>query len=164
MAEKNENDHGEILAHWNFPEFAKHQRSKSWYFWMTVIFLALLFYSFMTINFLFAVIIIIAAITFFLIYRREPSQINFKINEDGIEADDRFFSYENIKNFYIIYQPPEVQYLFFEFKSVLKPRLAIPLINQNPSQISKILSEFLKEDFDKEDEPLSNNLSRRLKL
>ncbi len=162
--EQNKNDHGEVLAKWNFTEFIKHERSKSWYFGAVISILFLLIYSFLTVNFLFAVIIIIAAISFFLIYRREPGQVTFAITEDGLGADDRFFPYDEIKDFYIIYQPPEVKTLFVELKALTKPRLAISLGDQNPVEIRKILLEYIDEDLEKDDEPLSEGLSRMLKL
>jgi len=162
--EENDKDHGKIQAKWNFPEFTKHDRSKAWYFWVTIVIILLLIYSVVTVNFLFAVIIIIAAITYILIYQHEPEYVSFVISEDGIEDDERFFSFEEFKNFYVIYQPPEIKTLFFEFRSLLKPRLAIPLENQNPVEIRKILLKYLEEDLEKDDEPLSDGLSRLFKL
>ena len=164
MVVEEEQDHGETLAQWNFPEFVKFKRSKAWYFWLTIIFMLLLIYSFFTVNFLFAIIIIMAAIVFYMNYRRAPDLITFKITEDGVESDGRFFPYEDIKNFFIIYRPPEITYLFIELKSIFKPRLHIPLMNQNPLQIRRFLAEHAKEDLEKEDEPLSNYLTRILKL
>lgn len=161
---QNKEDHGQVLAKWDFPEFIKHPRKKTWYFWAMVIVIFLLIYSVVTVNFLFAVIVIMAAISFLLIYRREPKQVTFAITEDGLEADDRFFPYENLKDFFIIYKPPEVKSLFFEFISWTKPRLTISLADQNPVEIRKILLEYLDENLDRDDEPLSEGLSRLLKL
>jgi hypothetical protein len=42
--------------------------------------------------------------------------------------------------------------------------MPIPLENQNPLDIRKLLTEYLEEDLDKEDEPISEGLSRWLKL
>jgi hypothetical protein len=164
MADNEQNDYGETLAQWDFPEFIKQKRSTAWYFWLIVLFGALLVYAFININFLFAIIIIMSAIVFYLIYRREPEQIIFRIMEDGVESDGHFFPYELAKHFFIIYKPPEIMYLFVEFKSTTKPRLNIPLMNQNPLEIRRILAEYLTENLEKEDEPLSNYLTRVLKL
>ena len=164
QTEKKPADHGKILAKWNFPEFTKYERSKAWYLFMTLLVVLLLVYSVITVNFLFAVIIIIASITYLLIFRHNPEYVTFSITEDGLEDDERFFPFEAIKSFYIIYQPPEVKTLFFEFKSLIKPRLAIPLENQNPMEIRKILLKYLEEDIEKEDEPFSEGLGRMFKL
>jgi len=60
-------NHGKTLAKWNFQEFTKYERSKKWHFWIFVVIAFCLIYSTITRNFLFAVIIIIATITFILI-------------------------------------------------------------------------------------------------
>lgn len=160
----NNDDHGKILKQWDFLEFEKPYRSKSWYLWMGIIAMALLIYSVVTVNFLFAVIIIIAAITLLNKYRHEPQQVRLTIAEDGLELENRFHPWEVIKNFYMIYKPPEVTNLYFDFKSVTKPRLTIPLAKENPVEIRKILSTYIEEDLEKENEPFSEALSRRLKL
>lgn len=155
---------GKNLIQWTFPEFTQYQRSKVWYFWAIVITFFLLFYAIFTINFLFAVIIVIAAITLITKYRSEPNNITFKIIEDGIELENRFHPWETIEDFYIIYRPPEIANLYFDFKAVTKPRLTIPLQNQNPLKIKELLAQYIDEDLEKEEEPISEAISRILKL
>ena len=62
------------------------------------------------------------------------------------------------------YEPDEAKTLFLEFKSGVRPRLAIPLQNKNPLKIRSILLAHLPEDVEREDEPLSEQLIRLLKL
>lgn len=164
QADKKTGDHGKTLAKWSFPEFIKHERSRAWYFWIIAAIALLLIYAVATVNFLFAVIIVIAAITYVLIYRREPEYVNFAITEDGLADNERFFSFDEVKNFFIIYKPPEIKTLFVDFKALTKPRLAVPLENQNPLAIRKLLLEYLTEDLDKDDEPFLDGLRRMFKL
>lgn len=162
--EQNNDDHGQTLAEWSFPEFEKHQHSKAWYFWMITLTLALLLYAILTVNFLFAVIIVIAAITLIYKHRDEPEQITFAITEDGLELENKFYDWETVQNFYIIYKPQEVTNLYFHFRAVTKPRLSIPLQNQNPVEIRKILLSYIDEDLEKEEQPFSEAISKILKL
>lgn len=164
MAEENQKDHGEVLAKWNFPEFERPQRSKTWYFLALTATFLLLLYAILTVNFLFAVIIIIAAITLVTKYQRQPHQITFTVFEDGLELENRFHPWETVKEFYLIYKPPEVKSLFINFRAITKPRLTIPLQNQNPLEIRRVLSQYLDEDLDKEEEPFSEAVSRLFKL
>ena len=157
-------EHGKELAKWDFAEYTKPERGKSWYFWFFAIVILLLIYSLTTVNFLFAVIIIIAAIILLMRGRNEPSQINFAITEDGIEIENKFHEYDAIRNFYIIYKPPEIKNLYIEFKSVTKPRLIIPLGNQNPLKIREILTKYIDENLEKEEEPASEAFRKVLKL
>jgi len=62
------------------------------------------------------------------------------------------------------YEPDEAKTLFFEFKNRVRPRLSIPLENKNPLKIRAILLKYLPEDVERENEPLSEQLSRLLKL
>jgi len=157
-------DHGQTLAQWHFPEFEKHQRSKAWYFWVILATFALLLYAILTINFLFAVIIVIAAITFIYKHRHEPNQIVFAITEDGVELENRFHPWEIIKDFYIIYKPPEVTGLYIRFKAITKPRLSIPLQNQNPVAIKNILTQYIEEDLEQTERPFSETIGNLFKL
>ena len=90
--------------------------------------------------------------------------VSFKITEDGIAINGKLYEYKVIKNFYIIYEPPEVKTLYFEPKSLLSPRIPIALEDQNPVEIRQILRQYLTEDIDREDEPVSDQTSRLLKL
>ncbi|MBU1131233.1 hypothetical protein KJ840_03815 [Patescibacteria group bacterium] len=166
MAEKNKNnqDRGQTLAKWNFPEFEKPNRTKSWYFWAIITTFLLLLYAILTINFLFAVIIVIAAITLIIKYQSQPELITFAITEDGLELEKRFYPWEIVKDFYIIYKPSETTNLYLNFKAITKPRLTIPLQNQSPVEIRKILTEYIDEDLEKEEEPFSEAVSKLLKL
>ena len=157
-------EHGKILAQWSFPEYTRPERSKSWYFWFIIFVILLLLYSLITVNFLFAVIVIMAAIIVLIRGRTEPNQVDFAILEDGRMVEDKFFGYETIRYFYILYKPPELKNLYLEFKSVLKPRLIIPLENQNPLNIRDILNGHLEENLEKEEEPASEAFRKVLKL
>ena len=74
--------------------------------------------------------------------RRGSDRHTFAITEDGLLVGNEFFPYEKIKNFYIIYQPPDVKMLYFDPKNILRPLIGIPLDDQNPSAIREILSTF----------------------
>jgi hypothetical protein len=156
--------HGKTLLSWTFPEFVQYERSRSWFFGAGLIIAGLLVYSFFALNFLFAVIIIMIAVIMFLHSRKSPLDISFEITEDGLKVGEKFYEYKTLKKFWIIYEPPEVKNLYISFKSSIKPALKIPLKNQNPLQVRKVLLDYLEEDLTQEEEPFADLLSRRLKL
>ncbi len=157
-------DLGKTLAEWQFPEFVKYKRSRSWYITAGIVVALLLIYSAVTANILFAMIIVIASIIFIINQKREPKMVSFKITEEGIVVDETLYEWPEIKNFWIIYEPPKVKNLYFEFKSLLLPRLPIPLQDQDPVKIREILLDHIDEDIDREGEPISDGISRALKL
>jgi len=156
-------DRGEVFFNWTFSEFPKYERSGSWYFGATVLVIILLIYALFSANFLFAVIIIVSSLVI-LMFQRSDNKIDFKITEDGIVVGKQFYDYADVKNFYIIYQPPTVKTLYFERKGTLRPRIPIQLEDQNPVKIRETLLNYLQEDLDHENEPTSDQLSRRFKL
>jgi len=99
----------------------------------------------------------------FLHSTKKPDKVSLAITEDGLEVGNNFYLYKEIKKFWIIYEPPDVKNLYFDFKG-LRPTLIIPLENKNPVQIRKILLDYLDEDLEKEDESLSEYLGRKLKI
>ena len=157
-------DLGKILAEWQFPEFVKYKRSRNWYITAGIMVALLLIYSAVTANILFAMIIIIASIIFIINQKRDPQMVSFKISEEGIVVDETLYEWSEIKNFWIIYEPPKVKNLYFEFKSRLLPRLPIPLQHQDPVKIREILLDYIDEDIEREGEPISDGIGRALKI
>lgn len=158
-------NYGDLLINWDIPEYEKHDRTKNWYIAAGVIALLLLIYSFLSGNFLFAVIIVIVALIIILHDGQNPPLITFAITSEGIIVGRKFYDYDIIDNFYIIYKSrEEVKNLYFEFKSVVKPRLSIPLLENNPIKVREILLKYLKEDLDKTNQPSSEALAKIFKL
>jgi len=156
-------EHGKILMSWKFPEYIKHQRTLGWWIGAVILVTGLLFYSFWDSNFLFGVFIITVLIIVVANNFREPRDLDFKILEDGLEIGTRFYPWEDIKNFWIIYQPPEVKTLYFGFRH-LRPSIPVELQDSNPLKIRDILLKFLEEDLEQEKEFAGDELSRWLKI
>jgi hypothetical protein len=152
------------LMSWKIPEYRKYQRQQKWYAVAVVIMLGLLIYSILTGNFLFAVILIVAGITMAVHDRNDAPEIDFAIQENGIKIGESVYGYDKFDNFWIYYEPSESKMLFFEFKNKVRPRLSIPLENKNPIKVRAILLKFLTENLQRENEPLSEQLSRILKI
>ena len=93
-----------------------------------------------------------------------PAQLMVSIFEDGIQAGENFYAYRDLKSFWIIYEPPEVKTLYFDFKSAWRPRLPVPLAEENPVEVRRFLLKYLEEDLSRESEPTSDALSRLLRL
>lgn len=151
---------GAVLHEWAVREYEEHPRSPYWYIVMIILGILLVAYGFFTGNFLFALIIILAGIIVFLQSYEEPIQIPFRITELGIIISNRFYSYSEFEHFAIVYHPPEVKTLYLDTKSFSKPLIRIPLQDQNPVAIRHTLQEFLLEDLEREEEPLSDRIAR----
>jgi len=173
----NDSDFGQVHFAWTFSEFPQYQRDRRWYMRAAVVTAIFLLYaildprislmkpylSFSGPNYLFAFLIILFALVISL-HHRSDNTLEFKITEDGIMLNQRLYPYQEIRNFYIIYDPPAVKTLYFEPKSFFNPRIPVHLEDQDPVAIREVLNQYLSEDLEREDEPVSDHLSRLLKL
>ena len=161
---KEETNLGQILQQWTIFEYEKHERRAAWYVLMAVLGVGLVVYALWSGNFLFALIIVLFAIILFLQSHQTPQEIVFQITDFGIVVGSRFYAYAELKDFYIVYNPPQVKTLFLTSKNLLQPLLRIPLLDANPIEVKHSLREFLTEDLEKEDEPLSEKIGRNLQI
>lgn len=162
-AQWTEPDLGEVLFKWKVPEFSKPKRTYTWYFAAIVVVVALMIYSLVTANFLFALIIILVVFILFLKTYTQPKDLEFQITDEGVSLGNQFFSYREITGFYFIYDPPAVKKIFFTLRG-FSPDLSVPLDNMNPIVIREKLLEYLDEDLEKENQTFDDQLETILKL
>ncbi len=156
-------DRGKTFLQWKFFEFPIHQRGLVWYFVSGLFIMLFLGYAVFTRNFLFALIIILFVLLFYIM-NRSVREITIQIGEDGVLLGNKLYQYSSMEKYWIIYNPPQVKSLYIQFKSFFSPRLVISLENQSPLKIREILSNYIVEDLDQEEEPPLDTLTRVLKL
>lgn len=158
-------EHGPRLATWTFPSFVQHERTTGWFVVAGTIAVACIVFAFFDKNYLFPIIILLVGAILFQQTRREPEEVIFSIYGDGIELlGQNFYPYNEIKNFWILYQPPHAKYVYFRFGVGVRNNLRVPLDSENPLKVREVLSQFLQEDFTQETEPTVDALGRMLKL
>ena len=158
-------ERGRILHQWVFPEYDRHNRSALWYVLAFGIGGALIAYALKDGNPLFALIILLLALILFTHHRQAPMQLNFTLFETGIQVGDTFFLFREIDSFWVIYEPPVVKRLYLLPKNrSLRGEISIPLLDQNPVELRRMLLEYLKEDLDRDEETHNDKLGRLLKL
>jgi len=149
---------------WESPAYDRHERGKRWYIIMSVVAILLVAYAIWNANFLFAFIILIAAIILVLAGNEKPQKILVQIGHNGIVRNGDFLSFDEIENFAIIYQPPHIRVLYIEPKSFFKPRMRVYLGEQDPVTIREHLRDYVQEDLDLRDEHASDILAKLFKL
>ena len=154
----------EPLIQWSFSEFRQHSRGNGWFVWFGIITAIVIGISLFTNNYLFAIIIILFVLIIFLQNWKRPRKILFAITPQGIEVDGSKIFMRDISEFWIVYSPPDVEKVYFQFHSILRPALGVDLEGQNPLQIREILIQYLPENLDKEEEPFSDEMARYFKL
>lgn len=155
---------GNVLLHWVVDEYEQHHRGPLWYLIVVVLGLGMLVYALATQNFLFAIIVIMFGVIIGLSALREPQRLPFIVTDLGVAVGGKFFPYKEFDNFWILYEPPEVKNIYFEFRRSPRPHLVVPLYDENPLELRKILLDYIDENPDEEEEPLSDFFGRFLKL
>ena len=96
---------------------------------------------------------------------QDPEKVIINLGNEGVAIGQKFYDYDEFRHFAIVYKPKlDNKNLYFEFNNVLKTRISIPLENMNPVELRDHLLQFLDEDLERTDIPLSESLSKMLKL
>lgn len=165
MNEEQAGTEEDVFASWLVPEYHKHERNKRWYTIAVVFAIFLLLFSFLSNNFLLPFIMIIVSAIFIMQHGQEPPNVLISLSSDGIHVGNNFYDYDAFRHFSIVYKPKQDdKNLYFEFKNALRPRLSIPLMDIQPVKTRAYLAQFLDEDEERTDIPLSESLSKLLKL
>ncbi|HOZ37040.1 MAG TPA: hypothetical protein PLR18_04425 [bacterium] len=149
---------------WSFPEIEKYDRGRGWYITATVIGAGLLIYALLIANWLFALIIIMIAMAMFINHHSQVHELQFTIDHEGLALGAKNYRYNEIKKFWLVYDPEVAKKIFFVFKSSTRPTLVIPIQNENPVNIRAFLRQYLEEDLEAEAEPFSEAIGRILKI
>lgn len=155
---------GELVFAWNIKEYEQHDRSRRWYITAGVIGGLLLLFSVISGNYLFALVVVLFGIILFLQDMQPPQDVFFGITEAGIIIGSRYYTFKEFTGFWIIYNPPEVKNIYLATKYLLKRRIQIPLLDNDPLPIRDFLNQFILEDLEKEEEPLSDRIRRAFQI
>ena len=113
----------------------------------------------------------LAAFFFFLagmlvaygIYQRKPREVTCRIRAEGVQVNRALYPYETLRSFWIFYDPPHHQELSIRSrKAFTGGYIKIPLGNEDPVKIRKILIRFLPER--KQEEALVDVFARLVGL
>jgi len=96
-------------------------------------------------NYFGAVTIFLLYIVFYLYYGREGKEFKFALRNDGIETEEKFFFYDSLKSFRIIYQAGATKELKIISKKKLMPEISFPIGSADPVKIREIILKFLPE-------------------
>ncbi len=150
---------------WEIPEYDNYERDKRWNIVAGSLAVLLIIYSLATYNFLFAVIILITGMIFIMRHGKEPPVLVVSLTGEGVRIGQKTYEYDMIKDFFIVYKPRmDIKKIYFEFNSIFRHRLSVPLRDMNPLPIREFLLQYLHEDTERTNPPISEGLAKLLKL
>ena len=151
------------LTRWKIQAYPHYERGTMWYVATGLIGGIILVIAFWTNNFLLAVLIVMVGVVMVIQGGVKPPNIEVEIGQLGIRRGAHFFPYAAIDRFWIVYDPP-VKSLHFVIPRSLFPTNHIPIDDQDPVQLRATLKKYIREDIDRDTEPVLDTISRILKI
>jgi hypothetical protein len=127
-----------VLLSWQAPEFVYYEKDTKWFVYGGLVLLFLIAAAAVLQQWLMIVVILALAAVIVQHARREPRTLEYKITEHGVETGEKFHPYNELKSFWIIYNPP-VKTLYIESTKRLIPQIQVQLADQDPTQIRQAL-------------------------
>lgn len=149
------------LLEWHAPEHV-HQPKSVW--WMTgfvllgAVFVGLLVWMG---NYMGALTILLIAGTLYIIAKREPRVVRYRIMVDGVAIGETLYHFRDLDLFNIVYEPGETKVVLIRSKRKLTPLITMEVGDADPVAIRDVLMEFVQEDQDLQ-EPIVDIFARRL--
>ncbi len=160
----NERKLSQIVYSWDYPEYIKYRKDVWWYVISLLVLVGAVTWCFLASNPLFAIFLILFYLVTLLHENRNPEVIDFVITSEGIKAGRNFHYFREIDHFFIVYEELGIKNLYLQFRNPLKGRLVVPLDGQDAVNIRRFLLKYLKEDLEREIEPISDRLRRWMRL
>lgn len=135
----------DILAHWQGPEYEVYPKDKKWYLIATLILAAIIAYAIITNSPIMAITFILIGIVGYIHLQKSPRVLDFKISRDGVSAGNEIYEFDQIKSFWIFYEPPHTRILSLHTRGSLVPYVHIPIHQEDPSKIRKALLKSIPE-------------------
>ncbi len=174
---KNMPENNSQYLRWQVPEYRVPKRDRKWYLMAGIVAFIMIFFCFFAIrgwklvflgtssNFLFALFLIIAIIIMIINESRPPLMVDVELGPEGVKIGSSFYDYDMIKSFVVLYKPKQsLKSVYFEFKGSIRPRLGLPLRRLDALAVRNFLVRYLDENLERTEMPLSERLTKLLKL
>lgn len=159
---KKETERKKDRLEWTAPEFEYYKKSKSWFITIGVIATGLFIWAIFSKNFIFAFLIILSCFSVTAFAFKRPNTLNLTITPKGIKINKTFYTFDSLRSFWVFYEPPLIRELSIRSQKTIMPYIKIPLGEENPVEVRRLLLKYLPER--KHKESLIDNLARSLKF
>ena len=147
---------------WETLEYEYIPKSNNWFWGVAIISGSVSLASALLGNLLFAILVATAGFATILFGARKPRKVQFLLSAKGLQIENRLFPYENLRSFWLHYDPPQKKLLTVEMKKLFMPAISIPLGDTDPNAVREYLLKFLKEE--RREESLVTTITRLLRF
>jgi len=161
QSEYEDRTQGTIVS-WVGIDTSSKEKTTEWYVVLAIFVIAFVFIGVIFSNFLLSLLAIMSGAALTLVGSRRPFEVHATITAEGVIVEDKLHRYEDLKSFWIFYEPPYVKELSLTSKRAFATHIRIPLGDTNPALIHETLVSFLKEV--REEESFADIVARRIGL
>lgn len=147
---------------WDAPLLAGGGKSFAWQASVIVITSGVMVAMVVLENYTAAVFFAVAALVVLLSASSRRQVISFGIDGRGVRAGDRLFIFDDLRSFWIFYEPGVRAELSLRSRKVAMPYIHIPLGEMNPARVHEALSRYIPER--RQQDSVVDHLSRHLGL
>ena len=141
---------------WEAPEHHHVEKSSDWFWVVGIIAISAATAAFFFGNFLFAVLILVAAVSLSLVSLRKPRIIAYSVTTRGIRIGEDIYTYPTLTSFHIDTINYPTPHLLVKSKKMYMPLLLMPIPEEYIDEIQDILEVRLPEE--ELEEPLAHIL------
>ena len=131
------------LISWQAKEFKKKNKSYLWFAGLGVFITIVVIFAIITKSPLMALLFILIGAVLYLSSNRKQETLKCSIAKNGVVFQKKIYNWTDLESFWIFYNPAQIKLLSIKSKKTLMSYLTMPLENQNPSEIRKILLKYL---------------------
>lgn len=139
-------DHRKTLLKWETLDFMPTPRGKLWYIVAGIVMGGLILYAFLSGSLTMAIAFIVVSVLFLIVEKRKPREVEVEITDMGVRYNGRFYPYNHINAFWIVYHPPYIRVLYLRLSNGRNFKyVKIELNHQNPKEVRDLLLQELPE-------------------
>jgi hypothetical protein len=129
---------------WSVPEYADRERSVDWFWGVGFVALLGVAASIYLADYLFAVLIVIAAFSLGIFAVRKPRHIEYGLSEKGLRIDETRYPFSTLASFWVekIHHTPKI---IIVSKKFFMPVIIVPFVDHDEDTVRDFLLDHLPE-------------------
>ncbi len=140
-----EEAYDQAVIRWMAPEFIRYKRGWVWYTMTTLVIGALIYYAYATGSVTMILVCASIYIVLLLQHTRHPKLVEAVISTYGIKFGKKKLPFSQMKEFWILHEPPYLDELHLKTGERMHPELVISLRGTDASMVRDLLSKQLPE-------------------
>ncbi|MEK7087220.1 MAG: hypothetical protein AAB958_00770 [Patescibacteria group bacterium] len=136
---------------WQIEDGPTNPINSQWLWALAIVSFAVIVFSIMLKNYLLIVIVFLSAFIIYISKNKKPESHNFRLTNEGLYIDGKFYSYENFESYWIFGDHQELEKeLALRYKRRVMPLLIAPFHSNDESSIEEIISNHLPQNEEEE--------------